>query len=1221
MREAYEAELGIALAEGLLSKEDADALLEEALRLERGPLELLRKRGRISEETLVTLHREARHQDEVEAARVGARLEEAPTFVKTPTETPERRPETPAFPVSGWDRYQCVRFLGQGGMGRVFLAYDPRLRRNVALKFVRDEDPDLTQRFISEARAQARVRHERVCEVYEVGEVQGKTYIAMQYVDGQPLNLLAHELTPEQKAMALRDAAEGVHAAHRAGLIHRDLKPSNILVERTVDGRLEPYVMDFGLARDWKEGVTATGSVLGTPHYMAPEQARGEVARLDRRADVYSLGATLYHLLTGVPPVPGTNALEVLNNISSEEPRPPRSLDPDIPRDLEAIVLKCLEKDRSARYDSARALAEDLERFLGGEPVQARSAGPWYRLRKKARKHQLVVAVSTIAFLLVALALGQAVRVRGEVAQREHLARRFTEQVEHIEALARYSGLSRLHDTRPDRKAIRARMAEIEEDIRQAGALAAGPGNYALGQGFLALGDEATARSYFENAWRQGFREPRVAYALALVMGHLYQQRLLEVERIKEPELRESRRHDIERRYRDPALAYLRQSEGAEAPSSGYVAALIAFYEDRLDDALAQLDKQDDGLPWSFELPKLRGDILLARATRHGRQGEREQALADFDAGRQAYAAAAAIGESVPTIHYALAELEHAAMLLELYGQGDVLPHYTRGLEAVSRALQAAPDHYGSKVLEASFHRRLAEYRTNQGGEVEPLLEKAIATVRSALVLAPARSEARLELGRSLWQWARYRQDRGMDPREQLRQAIEAFESIGPDDRNYEFHTLRGLVFQVWANYEEQIGEDSLPNRSRAIDAYLTAIGLDAHPAEAWLNLCFEYFKRASNPRASDPDGDLEQARATLDRARALNPKRVTSYYYGGRIHTMIAQRQRDRGGDARPELATALELYRKGLAINAGLWILHDGVGLILLEQAREAWDHGEEPFPLLDQAQAALAQSIALAPQLGYSYEHVGEVHFWRASYQRARGVDPRASLREAMKAYRQSLDRMPGSSTSWAFLGKAHRTLAAFELEHGRTPQQELARAAEALHTASERNPRDAEAWLQLGELQALEARWQPRQGQARAEKFEEAARSYQRALELEPQRLEARVTFGHFRRAQAAWLKQSGQDPGPSLRRGLELAQGVLAARPEWPEARLLRADLLLALADAATDSEQQRRWRGEALNDIDKALALNPHLEQTWKSQRLLVQRLVGSSPPSAAKME
>ena len=192
--------------------------------------------------------------------------------------------------------------------------------------------------------------------------------------------------------LVLRQAAEGVHAAHRAGLIHRDIKPSNILVERTEDGGLTPFVMDFGLARDWSdEGTVSSGAVLGTPHYMAPEQARGEVAGLDRRADVYSLGATLYTLLTGQPALhrrqrPGGAQQHRQPWSPARRARWTRTS----PRTSRPSSSSAWRRSAPARYDSARALAEDLDRFLAGEPVLARPPGLGYRLRKKARKHRLV---------------------------------------------------------------------------------------------------------------------------------------------------------------------------------------------------------------------------------------------------------------------------------------------------------------------------------------------------------------------------------------------------------------------------------------------------------------------------------------------------------------------------------------------------------------------------------------------------------------------------------------------------------------------------------------------------------------------------------------------------------------------------------------------------------------------------------------------------------------
>ncbi|HZI04269.1 MAG TPA: serine/threonine-protein kinase, partial [Archangium sp.] len=582
---------------------------EEALHLGHSPLEVLRQRGIISEQTLL-------------ARRPGS---SDSTFTGNPALPPQApatgKPDEPAFPVPGWERYECKGFLGQGGMGQVFLAYDLRLHRNVALKFVRGDDTELVRRLLSEARSQARVEHERVCQVYEVGEVHGRGFIAMRYVDGQPLGQLAGSLTLEQKVLLVRQAAEGVHAAHRAGLVHRDIKPANIVVERTQDGSLSPFVMDFGLARDWKEEGTASGEVLGTPHYMAPEQARGEVTQLDRRVDVYALGASLYALLTGQPPFTGANALEVITRLQSEEPRPPRALDKDIPADLEAIVLKCLEKERPARYDSARALAEDLERFLAGEPVLARQ-GLGYRLRKKARKHRVALSLGSAALVLVMLALGQAVLARREVAERERLSRRFTERVERMEASARYSALSRLHDTRADRRALRTRMEALEAEVLQAGEQAVGPGYYALGRALFALGDVDGARERLEAAWAHGYRAPRVAEALALVLGNLYREQLLEVESLQDSARREARRREVEQRFREPALAYLRQGEGPESSTPPlYVSALLAFYEGRHAEALAHLEGLGDTQPWFHDAPLLRGDILQARGSQRWNQG------------------------------------------------------------------------------------------------------------------------------------------------------------------------------------------------------------------------------------------------------------------------------------------------------------------------------------------------------------------------------------------------------------------------------------------------------------------------------------------------------------------------------------------------------------------------------------------------------------------------
>src|SRR5439155_12931535 len=197
------------------------------------------------------------------------------------------------------------------------------------------------------AQAQARIDHAHVCKVYEVGRIEEEPYIAMQYIDGKTLREVSKELTVVQKTAVLRDVSEAVHAAHKLGLVHRDIKPANILVEIGSEGDLHPFITDFGLARDLESpGDTVQGQLLGTPQYMAPEQAKGEHKQIDARTDVYGLGATLYEALGGRPPFDGGSQLQILYKMLNEDPQPLHG----VAQDVESIVLKCLEKDPDRRY-------------------------------------------------------------------------------------------------------------------------------------------------------------------------------------------------------------------------------------------------------------------------------------------------------------------------------------------------------------------------------------------------------------------------------------------------------------------------------------------------------------------------------------------------------------------------------------------------------------------------------------------------------------------------------------------------------------------------------------------------------------------------------------------------------------------------------------------------------------------------------------------------------
>ncbi|HYU43997.1 MAG TPA: serine/threonine-protein kinase, partial [Vicinamibacteria bacterium] len=438
-------------------------------------------------------------------------------------------------------RYDTAVLLGEGGMGSVFRAFDPVLGRPVALKFLHRDNPALVERLMREARLQAGVDHPNVCRVYEVGEADGRPYIAMQYVEGQTLEALNSSLTLEQKVRLMAAVADGVHAANRTGLVHRDLKPGNIMVESR-DRELHPYVLDFGLAREAAaQGLTDTGLALGSPPYMAPEQARGDVHALDRRTDVYGLGAVLYELVTGRPPFEGKSAVEILLKVLHEDPVPLRRLAPSVPTDVETIALKCLEKDPARRYDSARDLADDLRRFLDGDPVQARRAGRGYRLSRTARKHRAVLTVAAVGFALTATAMGASLRARWRAADQAAIAQGFGQEIERIEGALRQAYLLPLHDVAPERRRVRERMQRIESEMVLRGPVSFGPGHYALGRGYLALGNAEQARGHLEAAFKSEYAGSEVRAALGRALGLLYSAAVEEAARMPGEEGRRRR--------------------------------------------------------------------------------------------------------------------------------------------------------------------------------------------------------------------------------------------------------------------------------------------------------------------------------------------------------------------------------------------------------------------------------------------------------------------------------------------------------------------------------------------------------------------------------------------------------------------------------------------------------------------------------------------------------
>ncbi len=359
-----------------------------------------------------------------------------------PTEAPTLAPtETDGAAIGTMVRYfgdyELLEEIARGGMGVVYKARQVTLNRIVALKMIlagqlaSEED---VQRFHAEAEAAANLDHPGIVPIHEVGEHEGQHYFSMGFVEGSSLSAKVADgpLPPREAAELVRAVAEAVQYAHDKGVIHRDLKPANVLLKQSSDSKgqspeqedtrrasssgsrhstldSQPMVTDFGLAKkvEGDSGLTATGQILGTPGYMPPEQASGKIDEVTETADVYSLGAILYCLLTARPPFQADNPLDTLMQVLEQEPISPRTLNPKVPLDLETICLKCLEKDRRRRYDSARTLTEELQRFLDGKAILARPISRPARLWRWCKRKPVAAGLLvTAAALLLTLGVG-----------------------------------------------------------------------------------------------------------------------------------------------------------------------------------------------------------------------------------------------------------------------------------------------------------------------------------------------------------------------------------------------------------------------------------------------------------------------------------------------------------------------------------------------------------------------------------------------------------------------------------------------------------------------------------------------------------------------------------------------------------------------------------------------------------------------------------------------
>lgn len=629
-------------------------------------------------------------------------------------------------------RFSTAVPFGEGGTASLYTAHDLALGRLVVLKVPHRSSAEQVERTFREARALAAIRHPGVCQVYAVGFDDGRPFIALEKVEGRTLTDFHVELGRAERVALVARIADAIQAIHEAGVIHRDVKPDNVMVRIAPDGRPQPVVIDFGLVQFGASStrVTQAGTPLGTPGFMAPEQVRGDPEQIDERSDVYALGATLYFVLTGRPVFEGSTAAEVMLRSLHEEAPTPRRHVADLDPALEAITLQCLETDPARRYPTARALADDLRRYLEHDEVSARRMGPLERsLRRFARQRTRVWAVALTACVGLALAL----LVLAELQHHRDRRAEFQRWADDLEWRLRAEYMAPQHDISVRERTVRAQADALALQLPALDRAARANAHFALGRVRAALGDDRTAEQHLRSAWDGGRDDADVAYLLGLVLSRRYAAGMKRAARSLDAALREQRIATLARELRDPARSFLDRARGTQLPvPPEYPHILIAAHERRFDAALAMLGALRQRTPWFFEAWIAEGHLLQVRGLSAYGDGDLHTTLALFERAHGAYRAARAVGQSHPAVHERLCVTAADVIGLRqelgaVVGSAEV----EAMLRVCGEALTVAPEH-PLTLASAAWANEFAARQASIGGDMARTLRLADLAVEQA---------------------------------------------------------------------------------------------------------------------------------------------------------------------------------------------------------------------------------------------------------------------------------------------------------------------------------------------------------------------------------------------------------------------------------------------------------------------------------------------------------
>ncbi len=785
-----------------------------------------------------------------------------------------------------WDRYQDLRLLGLGSGGAVFAAWDPRLHRDVALKFLWPRAYLHRSRALDEARAQAQVDHPHVVKIFETGEVLGLAYIAMQRVDGGSLASVLPKLRREQRLRLLVQVAEGVQAAHDRGMLHLDLKPANVLVDLRNPERPWALVADFGLARS---SVGESRGAIGTPPFSSPEQLRGEA--VSPASDVHALGVCLDSLLAEHPPF----ALELLKDwprLAEAEPRPlaqrALNLDPALAR----LVAWAMAKDPAARPEHPRDFAAALSACLDGDGRALQHAA------RRGRRWRWTATAAALALALTAL-WGVRVRTRSARALTyqqtcQQVSRDFESRLRHLRTRPQ-------HDVRPELGELRERLKGLEAQLATTPGEGQTAMHLALGKGHLALGDGERALPYLQWAWDQGDRTPTCAAALGLAHGEAYRRQLERYGPTVSPGLAKLRAEKLAV-HGAAVQALLKDVQAGPGESSSYLAAVVASCGFRAGADTLRLARQA-----RYEAPWLYEACLLEASAAHGLimelQGGGDEAHVTelFNLGDTALDVAADLGRSdvrVP-LHRVTLLTERVMRGLE---RGRVEIVWVAHLEEAIRTAHAIEDGPLVDAFELVASLQLIAYDRRMGVDSTPRIQRAL-TLGRALVGHPQHGlRSRILLGEVLQAEAQRVLAEGRSPLVLLDEADALVRGlvaeVGWTEADLaESHVLRCRALRVEGLDPTDFLIPNLKPFDQGMKDYAGDYGAPLTYARAWLECA-----QARLEQGSDPAEALERARPHVALARQQGGEAPGPAYVLAHLRMLEAWQAKGLGQD--PALA-----------------------------------------------------------------------------------------------------------------------------------------------------------------------------------------------------------------------------------------------------------------------------------------------------------------------------